>query len=185
MLQSLWKLKCLTSVGYSGCNQFVEQVVWDRGAVLVVAGHSPQRLLLPNPVLKHLRRHLHKVCLYQGSTEFWISGLIQTQTSSSSIVPSFKYKETADGVFTVAYLRAELVHNMTKLMEISLHFMVLEERGPTFSGLGKVSHHGRHWKPAFSIRSSAARLETKAGCVAILSFSGGREGRKCHTKGWI
>lgn len=62
--------KCLTSVGYSGCDQFVEQVVWDRGAVLVVARHSSQGLLLPNPVLKHLRRHLHKVRLHQGSTEF-------------------------------------------------------------------------------------------------------------------
>lgn len=76
--------------------------------------------------------------------------------------------------YSVAYLRTELVHNVTKLVKISLHFMVLEERGPTFSGLGKVSHHSRHRKPAFPSGSSAAGLEPKAGCMAILSFPGGR-----------
>lgn len=79
----------------------------------------------------------------------------------------------------IPYLRADFMHNMTKLMEISLYFMVLEERGPTFTGLGEVGHHSCNWKPAFSIRSSAARLESEAGCMAILSFPGGRQGCKC------
>lgn len=80
-----------------------------------------------------------------------------------------KHNEGAD-----ACLWTNLVHYMTKLMEVSLHFIVLEKRGPSFSGFGEVSHHSCHWNPAFSIRSSAARLESKAGCVAVLSFPGGR-----------
>lgn len=91
-----------------------------------------------------------------------------------------QYANYADDISTVAYLRTEFVHNMTKLVKISLHFMVLEKRGTTFSGLGKVSHHSCHWKSAFSIRSSAARLEPKAGCMAILSFPGGGQGCKSH-----
>lgn len=68
------------------------------------------------------------------------------------------------------YLSTELVHDMTKLVKISLHFMVLEERRTTFLGLGEVGHHGCHGKPSISIRSSAARLEPKASGVAILSL---------------
>lgn len=73
----------------------------------------------------------------------------------------------------IPYFRAQFMHNMTKLMEISLHFMVLEERGPTFTGLGEICHHSCNWKSAFPIRSTAARLEPKAGGMAILAFPGG------------
>lgn len=82
-----------------------------------------------------------------------------------------KYYETAD-----AYLRTELMHNMAKLMEIGLHLMVLEEGGPTFPGLGEVCHHSCHWKSALPIRSFAAGLESKTGCVTIFSFPGGAMG---------
>lgn len=76
------KFESLTSVSNSGGNQFVEQLVWDGGTIFVVTGHSSQRLLFPNPVLKHLRRHLHKVCLHHCSAEFWKSGLTHTQKNS-------------------------------------------------------------------------------------------------------
>lgn len=62
------------------------------------------------------------------------------------------------------------MHNVTKLMEISLDFMVLKERGPTFTGLGEVGHHGCNRKRPFSIRPPAARLEAEAGRMAILPF---------------
>lgn len=82
-----------------------------------------------------------------------------------------KYYETAD-----AYLGTELMHNMAKLMEIGLHLMVLEEGGPAFPGLGEVCHHSCHWKSALPIRSFAAGLEPKTGCMTIFSFPGGAMG---------
>lgn len=60
----------LTCVGHPGGYQLVQHVLWDGSAVPVVAGHPPQGLLLPNPVLEDLRRHLHEVRLHLGSTEF-------------------------------------------------------------------------------------------------------------------
>lgn len=75
----------------------------------------------------------------------------------------------------MAYLRAELVHHVTKLVEVSLHFMVLEERWHAFPGFGEVGHHSCHREPAFSIRSSGARLEPETGSMAVLSFSGGEK----------
>lgn len=83
------------------------------------------------------------------------------------------------------HLGAELVHHMTELMEVSLYFMVLEERGVSYSSLGKVGYHGGHWKHAFSIRPSAAWLEPKTGCMAKLSFPGGRDGCNCHSQAEI
>lgn len=65
----------LTCVGHSRCYEFIQQAVWDRAAIFVVAGHPPERLFLPNPVLQHLRRHLHKVCLHLRPTELCIARL--------------------------------------------------------------------------------------------------------------
>lgn len=104
-----------------------------------------------------------------------------TQTDRKSLSFLFlTYKYILTDILRAGYLGAELVHHMTKLVKESLHLMVLEERRPTCPGFGEVSHHGCHCKPAFSIRPSAARLETKACCMAILSIPGGGEGSKCH-----
>lgn len=73
----LGEIKYLTGVCNSGSNEFVEQIIWDWASILVVARHSSERLLLPNPVLKHLRWYFNKVRFHQGSTEFGKSGLIQ------------------------------------------------------------------------------------------------------------
>lgn len=81
----------LTSVGDSGRDQFVEQSVRDRAAVLVVAKHSPQRLLLPNPVLEHLRGHLHEVGLHQGSAEFGESGLRRTKKTKREEIHALSF----------------------------------------------------------------------------------------------
>lgn len=78
-----------------------------------------------------------------------------------------------------AHLGAELVHNVAKLVEVGLHLMVLEERGPAFPGLGKVCHHGCHWKSALPVCSLAARLQPEAGCMAVLSLPGGAEAQRC------
>ena len=57
-----------------------------------------------------------------------------------------------------AYFRTDLVHNMTKLMKVCLHFMVLQERRPSFPGFGEVGHHCCHRELAFPIRFPAAGL---------------------------
>ena len=41
-------------VGLARRHQFREEIRGDRGAVLVVAAHFLERLLLPNPILQHL-----------------------------------------------------------------------------------------------------------------------------------
>ena len=74
----------------------------------------------------------------------------------------------------MVYLRADFMHHVTKLMEVSLHLVVLQQRGPTLPGFGEVRHHSSHRKPAFPIRPSAAGLQAEAGGVAELSLPGGR-----------
>ncbi|TNN65766.1 hypothetical protein EYF80_024059 [Liparis tanakae] len=54
----------LHSVGKAGLDEFFEQLLWDGFAGLVVLGHPLKGLPLPDPVLQHLRRSLHKVPLH-------------------------------------------------------------------------------------------------------------------------
>lgn len=74
------------------------------------------------------------------------------------------------------HLRAELMHHVTKLVEIRLHFMVLQQTRHASPGFGEVGHHRCHREPAFSIGASAAGLQPEAGGVAVLPFSGGEKG---------
>lgn len=84
------------------------------------------------------------------------------------------HEDPAEGAAAAAYLGAELVHNVAKLVKEGLHLVVLEERGATFPGLGEVGHHSRHRQPALSVRASAAGPQPEAGSVAVLPFPGGR-----------
>ena len=70
-----------TGVGEAGLDEFVEQLVGDGGSSFVVSGHSLQRLLLPNPVLQHLRGRLHEVPLHVSAAEH---GVLRLQTSQGN-----------------------------------------------------------------------------------------------------
>lgn len=144
--------------------------------------HSSKRLLFPDPVLQHLRRNFHKVGLHQSSTELGKSCLIHTnESSSASTAHIYTQNKFNAARIKVSHLRAEFVHHMTKLVEKGLHFMVLEQRGPAFPWLCKVSHHGCYWKSAFSIRPSAAGQQPKASSVAIFPLPGEEK----SPTGWI
>lgn len=73
------RTSCLvpTGVGEAGLDEFVEQLVGDGVAGLVVFGHPQQRFLLPNPVLQHLRRSLYEVPLHMSPAEH---GVVRLQT---------------------------------------------------------------------------------------------------------
>lgn len=167
----------LTCVGHSGRYQLVQHAVRDWCSVFVVSGHSSQRLLLPHPVLKHLGGHLHKVRLHLGPTEVWKSGLTQTKIQLRE--PPHTWWIFMCCACSDAHLGADLVHDVAKLVEVSLHLMVLEQRGPAFPRLGKVCHHGCHWKSPLPVWSCAARLKAEAGCMAVLSFPGGEKAQCC------
>lgn len=68
-----------TGVGEAGLDEFVEQLLWDSVAGLVVFGHPLQRLLLPHPVLQHLRRSLHEIPLHVSPAEH---GVVRLWTGS-------------------------------------------------------------------------------------------------------
>lgn len=42
------------------------------------------------------------------------------------------------------HLRAQLVHDVPEFVEVSLHFIVLQQGGGIWSGLGEIGHHGSH-----------------------------------------
>lgn len=43
----------------------------------------------------------------------------------------------------ITHLGAELVHDMAELMEVRLHFIVLQQGRRVRGRLGEVGHHGR------------------------------------------
>lgn len=63
------------------------------------------------------------------------------------------------------------MHDVAKLVEEGLHFMVLHQRGEGVSWFGEVGHHSRHWYHALPIRPLAAWLQTETGSVSILPHS--------------
>lgn len=70
-----------TGVGEAGLDEFVQQLVGDGVAGLVVSGHPEQRLPLPDPVLQHLRRSLHEVPLHMSPAEH---GVVRLQTPDTT-----------------------------------------------------------------------------------------------------
>lgn len=64
-----------TRVGLPGLDEFLQQLLGDGAAGPEVLGHPQQRLLLPHPVLQHLRRRLHEVPLHVRSAEHGELGL--------------------------------------------------------------------------------------------------------------
>lgn len=58
------RLPAGTCVGLPRLDELLEQLLGDGAAGLVVLGHPEERLLLPHPVLQHLRRRLHEVPLH-------------------------------------------------------------------------------------------------------------------------
>jgi hypothetical protein len=71
------------------------------------------------------------------------------------------------------------MHDVTKLMEVSSHFVVSQERGPACYGLREVDHQGSHRHHPTAIREKAAWLETKAGRMVVFSFPG-RQTQNCE-----
>jgi hypothetical protein len=74
------------------------------------------------------------------------------------------------------HLGAELVHDVTELVEVGLHLVVLQQGRGAWCGLREVRHHGRDGYLAAAILPQAARLQAEAGCVSILPFPGEEHG---------
>lgn len=72
------------------------------------------------------------------------------------------------------------MHHVTELVKVGLHLVVLQQRGPSFPGLGEIGDHRRHGEPAFSLGSSAAGLQAEAGGVAVLSLPCGSRCKRCE-----
>lgn len=70
----------------------------------------------------------------------------------------------------LTYPGAELMHDMSKLMEEGLHLMVLQEGGPAACGFCEVGHHGSYRHPTFPIRPKTSWLEPKACSMTILTL---------------
>ena len=64
------------------------------------------------------------------------------------------------------------MHDVTELVEVGLHLVVLQQGRPALPGLGEVGHHGGHGQPALPVGSHAAGLEPEARGVPVLPFSG-------------
>lgn len=62
------------------------------------------------------------------------------------------------------------MHDVTELVEVSPHFIMSQERGPTCYRLREVDHQGGHRHHPTAIREKAAWLETEAGCMVVFSF---------------
>lgn len=58
----------------------------------------------------------------------------------------------------VTHLGAELVHDMAKLMEVSLHFVMLQQGRRVRGRLGEVGHHGCDGQLPATILPQAAGL---------------------------
>lgn len=163
-----------TGVGEPGLDEFVEQLVGDGVSGLVVSGHPLQRLLLPNPVLQHLRRSLHKVPLHMSPTEH---GVVRLQTQihlSRTNMAACSFQHKAVFFFSVKSsglstdLGTELVHDVAELVEVRLHLVVLQERRSVGRRLAEVGHHGRHRHLPRAVGQQAAGLEAETGGVTVL-----------------
>lgn len=56
------------SVSHTAIDESGQEVIWDRWPILVVTRHPAERLLLPTPVLQHLRWCFHKVPFHSSPT---------------------------------------------------------------------------------------------------------------------
>lgn len=77
-----------------------------------------------------------------------------------------------------AHLSAQLVHDVTKLMEVCLHLIVLQQRRGICSGLAEVGHHGSDRHLPRAIGQQAAGLQPKAGSMAVLPLPVGDRGQR-------
>lgn len=59
---------------------------------------------------------------------------------------------------------------MSKLMEVRLHLIMLQQGWGIRCRLGEVGYHGCNGDLPAAILEEAARLEAKAGCMTILPF---------------
>lgn len=73
----------------------------------------------------------------------------------------------------MADLGAQLVHDVSELVEVRLHLVVLQQRRRVRSGLAEVRHHGRHRHLPGAIAQQAAGLQAEAGGVAVLPLPAG------------
>lgn len=59
----------VTCVSKSRLHEFVQKLLWNGVSCFVVLRHALQGLLLPDPVLQHLRRSFHKIPLHMSPAE--------------------------------------------------------------------------------------------------------------------
>lgn len=71
------------------------------------------------------------------------------------------------------YLGAELVHDVSELVEVRLHLVVLQERRGVGRRLAEVGHHGRHRHLTGAVAQQTAGLQAEAGGVAVLPLPTG------------
>lgn len=77
-----------------------------------------------------------------------------------------------------AHLSAQLVHDVTKLMEVRLHLVVLQQRRGVCCGLAEVGHHGSNRHLPRAVGQQAAGLQPEAGSMAILPLPVGDKGQR-------
>lgn len=170
-----------TGVGQSGLDEFVQQIFWDGFPGLVVLGHPLQRLLLPDPVLQHLGRRLHEVPLHVRPAEHGVVRLQNDQNRcQGALSPILPCVMTAP---PPADLGAELMHDVSELVEVRLHLVVLQQRRGVRRGLAEVGHHGRHRHLPRTVGPQATGLQAEAGGVAVLPLPAGGDTLRSTDKG--
>eukprot|EP00160_Parvularia_atlantis_P000565 Unigene10457_Nuclearia_a/m.31970 Unigene10457_Nuclearia_a/g.31970 ORF Unigene10457_Nuclearia_a/g.31970 Unigene10457_Nuclearia_a/m.31970 type:complete len:466 (+) Unigene10457_Nuclearia_a:130-1527(+) len=122
--------------------QGLEDLVWHGLPGLVVLAHTLERLALPDPVLEHLRRGLDKVAL-----------------------DARPRKVRHDG------LRADLVHDVPKLVEQRLNLVVHEQRGLAVDAAREVGHARGHGRLALAAEAHAAGAQAEARRVPVLALA--------------
>lgn len=79
-----------------------------------------------------------------------------------------------------AHLSAQLVHDVTKLVEVCLHLVMLQQRRGICCGLAEVGHHGSDRHLPRAVGQQAAGLQPEAGSMAVLPLPVGDRGQRSH-----
>mmetsp|Transcript_50513 Transcript_50513/g.110502 ORF Transcript_50513/g.110502 Transcript_50513/m.110502 type:complete len:340 (+) Transcript_50513:480-1499(+) len=120
-----------------------QQLPWNLLPGLVVRGHTVQCVGFPHPILQHLTWGLDKVPLNGGAGKL-------AEFGSS----------------------AHLMHQMAKLMEVSLHIPMLQQRRFVRAWRWEIAHDGSHRQlvPTRSPRRLTAWLQAEASSMPILAL---------------
>lgn len=79
-----------------------------------------------------------------------------------------------------AHLSAQLVHDVTKLVEVCLHLVMLQQGRGICCGLAEIGHHGSDRHLPCAIGQQAAGLQPEAGSMAILPLPVGDRGQRLN-----